>query len=464
MTISSTTNRWAYTGDASSTAFAYTNKIFAAGDLRVLVDGVLQTLTTHYAVSGVGAAGGGNVTFVTAPGSGASVVIVRELTYTQETNLLDSGPFPAESTEDALDRAVILAQQLQDGLARTLRQPDADTAAIATMPAKASRASLLLGFDANGDPIATDGTALGGVLVSGFMATVLDDADAAAARATLGAASSAAATASAAGLVELATQPEVDAGTDDARAVTPAKLAAATTVGRTIIGAARSLVGAWVGSSTATFTADEVVLKTAGGAVYLASGVNVTVNIATSGANGLDTGAEASGTWYYVWLIYNGTTVAGLLSTSASAPTLPSGYTYRALVGAIRNDGSSNFIRFWQYGRRIAIATQNIYNNLAGVTSYTSQAISAAVPAIARFVSGSCGCSVSTGGWVTALAGDANGVGAQYVGAGAGSVAVDAYFGSGSYHDIPLITAQAVYVKHRNTSSENRLDVSGFVI
>ena len=44
MTISSTTNRWAYTGDAVSTAFAYTNKILAAADLRVLVDGVVQKI------------------------------------------------------------------------------------------------------------------------------------------------------------------------------------------------------------------------------------------------------------------------------------------------------------------------------------------------------------------------------------------------------------------------------------
>lgn len=464
MTISSTTNRWAYTGDASSTAFAYTNKILAAADLRVLVDGVLQALTTHYAVSGVGVSAGGNVTFVTAPGSGASVVIVRELAYTQETDLLDSGPFPAERTEDALDRAVILAQQLKDAGGRTLRQPDTDTAAIAALPAKSSRASMVLGFDANGDPIATDGTELGGVMVSGFMATVLDDADAAAARATLGAASSAAATTSAAGLVELATQAEVDAGTDAVRGVTPATLAAATTVGRTIIGASRNLVAQWASNSTVTITADEVVLKTAGGAVFLATSVNVTANIATSGANGLDTGAEASGTWYYLWLIYNGTAVASLLSASSSAPTLPGGYTYRALVGAVRNDGSSNFVRFWQVDRRVAIATTNIFTAQALTTSYASQSISAAVPPIARFVSGTVGGTIGAGGFTLVVAGDANGVGAQYGGGATHSTALDVYVGAAAFADVPLITAQTIYVKARGTSAENRLDVSGFVI
>jgi hypothetical protein len=187
MTISSTVNRWSYTGDAVSTVFAYTNKIFAAADLRVLVDGVLRTLTTDYAVSGLGLAGGGNVTFTTPPAGGASIVIIRQLAYTQPTDLIDSGPFPADRTEDALDRATILAQQLADASLRTLRQPDADTAAIGVLPARAARASRVLGFDAAGDPIPTDGSAIGGAVVSAFMATVLDDASAAAARATLGA-------------------------------------------------------------------------------------------------------------------------------------------------------------------------------------------------------------------------------------------------------------------------------------
>ena len=53
-----------------------------------------------------------------------------------------------------------------------------------------------------------------------------------------------------------------------------------------------------------------------------------------------------------MWVIYNGTTVAGLLSTSASAPTLPSGYTYKARVGWVRTDGSSNLWRTIQYDNR----------------------------------------------------------------------------------------------------------------
>jgi hypothetical protein len=77
--------------------------------------------------------------------------------------------------------------------------------------------------------------------------------------------------------------------------------------------------------------------------------INLTADITASGANGLDTGSEASSTWYHIWVIAqpDGTT-ASLLSTSATAPTMPSGYVFKGYVGAIRNDASSDFLNFQQ--------------------------------------------------------------------------------------------------------------------
>jgi len=79
----------------------------------------------------------------------------------------------------------------------------------------------------------------------------------------------------------------------------------------------------------------------------ISSGI-ITINLAASGVNGLDTGSEASGIWYYIWLIYNPTTftVAGLFSTSLTSPTLPNGYTKKRRIGSTYNNGSSNF-RLW---------------------------------------------------------------------------------------------------------------------
>lgn len=71
------------------------------------------------------------------------------------------------------------------------------------------------------------------------------------------------------------------------------------------------------------------------------------------GGNGsLDTGSIASNTWYHVWLIRkdsDGTTDV-LLSLSATAPTMPSGYTARRRLGSIRTNGSSQITPFLQYG------------------------------------------------------------------------------------------------------------------
>jgi hypothetical protein len=64
---------------------------------------------------------------------------------------------------------------------------------------------------------------------------------------------------------------------------------------------------------------------------------SATLNFGTTGLNGLDTGAIASNTWYYIYAILNPTTLATgyLASTSATAPTMPSGFTIRRLLTAV---------------------------------------------------------------------------------------------------------------------------------
>lgn len=86
-------------------------------------------------------------------------------------------------------------------------------------------------------------------------------------------------------------------------------------------------------------------------------GLSVSASLTTSGANGLDTGTEANSTWYHVWVIWNGSTAAALLSLSATSPTMPSGYVNKVRVGAIRNDASGNLWRTIQYGRRAQVKT-----------------------------------------------------------------------------------------------------------
>lgn len=68
--------------------------------------------------------------------------------------------------------------------------------------------------------------------------------------------------------------------------------------------------------------------------------------------NKLDTGARANSTWYHVYAIRKDSDGTGewLFSLSASAPTMPSGYTYFRRIGSVKTDGSGNIWAFVQDG------------------------------------------------------------------------------------------------------------------
>lgn len=128
---------------------------------------------------------------------------------------------------------------------------------------------------------------------------------------------------------------------------------------------------------------------------YLLNTVAVSVATGTVGANGLDAGSIASNQWYYIYVIYNPSTatIASLMSLSATAPTLPSGYTFFARVGSCRTDGSNNLIGFKQYGRDCQyVVGQNlssariVISGTAGsatTPTYVATSINAFVPSTA---------------------------------------------------------------------------------
>jgi hypothetical protein len=185
MTISSTINRVSYVGDGVSTAFSFPYLFLANADLVVYQNAVVKTINTHYTVSGAGNPAGGTVTFLTPPANLDSIVILRNPALTQLLDLVDNDPLPANPVEQAFDLLTMLAQRSGDLISRSLRQQDPDVANIGSLPLKANRASMYLGFDANGDPIPI-AAAAGGAVISPFMVTLLDDTTAAIARATLG--------------------------------------------------------------------------------------------------------------------------------------------------------------------------------------------------------------------------------------------------------------------------------------
>ena len=163
MTVSSTTVKNSYSGNGSTTQFAYTFKIFADTDLQVIIRSstgteTTKTLTTHYTVSGAGDASGGNVTFTSGntPATGETVVIRRGVPQTQAIDYIANDPFPAESHEEGLDRATMTIQQMQEELDRSFKvsRTNSITTPEFTEDA-ATRASKTLGFDSTGNVLTT---------------------------------------------------------------------------------------------------------------------------------------------------------------------------------------------------------------------------------------------------------------------------------------------------------------------
>jgi hypothetical protein len=155
-----------------------------------------------------------------------------------------------------------------------------------------------------------------------------------------------------------------------------------------IQGSARNLTGGWLTNTTATWTATELIVQDSSFTTLLLSAFNKTLNTALTGAGGLDAGTLAASTWYFVYAIYNLTTPTQniLMSASATTPTLPADYTYSALIGSIRVDGSKNIIGFKQLGRRWQYV---VGSNLSGM------------PVVASGVSGSVSTPIYTAAAVT---------------------------------------------------------------
>lgn len=134
-------------------------------------------------------------------------------------------------------------------------------------------------------------------------------------------------------------------------------------------------------NTTVTVAADFV--TTTDSTNYQSTALSGTINLATNGsANTLDTGSIAIDTWYFIWAIAkaDGTT-AGLASTSSTAPTLPTGYTYKARIGAVKTiHASATLYGTWQLGRRVQYVvglaqtsvTPNIVNGSSGTYSATA--------------------------------------------------------------------------------------------
>ena len=159
MTISTTTIKNSYSGDGSATSFNYTFKVTDQDDIDVIIrssDGTetTKTISTHYTVSGVGNASGGSVVFTTGnvPANGETVVLRRDTPQTQGVDLIENDPLPANTLEDALDKATSISQELQEQVDRSLKISRTNTMTSTEFTTSSTdRANKVLSFDSSGE-------------------------------------------------------------------------------------------------------------------------------------------------------------------------------------------------------------------------------------------------------------------------------------------------------------------------
>ena len=301
MTVTTSTNKKTYTGDGSTTAFAYNYKILATTDLQVYTRLIaspytetLQTETTHYSVSGAGDAGGGTVTMVSAPASTLQLIILRVVPQTQLTDYTANDAFPAETHEEALDRLAMIVQDQQETLDRTLKSSKtlSDLTTPEFVDPAAARASKFLGFSSDGTELqVSDGPLADTEISAAADAHVLiyDNSDS---RWENKAVSGDIAI-TAAGVVSIASGVIVNADVSGSAAIADSKLATISTADK-VSGAAVQVDGAADGTAITIANTDKFLIDDGGTTKYVnASQVNTYVS-ASVAADDIATGDAAA--------------------------------------------------------------------------------------------------------------------------------------------------------------------------
>lgn len=157
MTVNSTVSSAIYMGDGVSTVFPVPFYFLADSHLSVTLVNVdskataTAVLNTDYSVTGAGIQGGGSITMLTgAPAANIRVLIFRDIPIDQQVDYTPNDKFPAEVTEQALDKITMILQEIAARETSSIRYALSEYGTDGTLPIAPNRASTVLGFDANG--------------------------------------------------------------------------------------------------------------------------------------------------------------------------------------------------------------------------------------------------------------------------------------------------------------------------
>lgn len=154
-------------------------------------------------------------------------------------------------------------------------------------------------------------------------------------------------------------------------------------------------------SASAVMTADQVVVASAmNGQTYRLSNVSEAINLSTTGAGGMDTGASPVNGYVALYLIYNPSTgevsllgknaTAGVQTEIYSGANMPAGYTASALMAVVPTNVSGQMKVLRVQGRTVWIVLATAFTSTANVPLQTVS-ISGVVPPNAKEVFGELG-------------------------------------------------------------------------
>ena len=139
MTVETNVSKAQFNGSGSVGPFTFDFRFFQNSDIcaiKASSTGVEMILTegVDYTLSGAGSYAGGSLTLDSALAAGESLVVIRTLDLTQPTSFRNQGAFYPETHEDALDRLLMLVQQLSESTGRTLKLPISTSLSLSLLP------------------------------------------------------------------------------------------------------------------------------------------------------------------------------------------------------------------------------------------------------------------------------------------------------------------------------------------
>lgn len=192
MTVETEKRTIDHVGDGTTTVFSYDFIVFESEHMVVLFDAVEQS-SSLYSITGLGAQAGGTVVFITPPGSGVRIDLLRIVPQTQLTDYRRYDAFPAETHERALDLAAMGRQQIDQDLGNTILYSPLDTVATINreLPLLSELHGGTIAWEApttdfpNGRIVRADLTSAGSLLTTPYTQDWLTSGDAAAGRSKL---------------------------------------------------------------------------------------------------------------------------------------------------------------------------------------------------------------------------------------------------------------------------------------